>query len=102
MDVVVNTTTPVGLSLQLGNVSESVVVTGAPAIMQTDRPDVSANIESHTLASMPISVNQNFQSLLTLVPGVGPPVFQHSQFFNAASSIETEVNGLPISHCRCS
>jgi hypothetical protein len=44
---------------------------------------------------MPISVNQNFQSLLTLVPGVGPPVFQHSQFFNAASSIQTEVNGTP-------
>ena len=44
---------------------------------------------------MPLTVNQNFQSLLTLVPGVGPTVFQHSQFFNAASSFQTEVNGQP-------
>jgi len=64
--------------------------------MQTDRADVSANIEAHTLAAMPVLVNQNFQSLLTLVPGVGPPVFQHSQFFNAASSIQTEVNGYRV------
>ena len=95
VDVVVNTTTRVDLVLQPGSVSESVVVTGAPPIMQTDRADVSANIEAHTLAAMPVLVNQNFQSLLTLVPGVGPPVFQHSQFFNAASSIQTEVNGQP-------
>ncbi len=95
VDVVVNTTTRVDLSLQPGSVSESVEVTAAPAIMQTDRADVSANIEAHTLSAMPVLVNQNFQSLLTLVPGVGPPVFQHSQFFNAASSIQTEVNGQP-------
>ena len=95
VDVVVNTATRVDLALTPGNVTESIEVTAAPAIMQTDRADVSANIEAHTLRSMPISVNQNFQSLLTLVPGVGPPVFQHSQFFNAASSIQTEVNGQP-------
>ena len=83
------------LTLQPGSASETVTVTGAPAIMQTDRADVSTNLESHTLQTMPVTVNQNFQSLLTLVPGVGPPVFQHSQFFNAASSIQAEVNGQP-------
>ncbi len=95
VDVVVNTTTRVDFALTPGNVTESVMVTGVPAIMQTDRADVSTNLESHTLANMPISVNQNFQSLLSLVPGVGPPSFQHSQFFNAASSIQAEVNGQP-------
>ncbi len=63
--------------------------------METDRADVSTNIEAQTLSSMPVMVNQNFQSLLTLAPGVGPPIFEHSQFFNAASSIQTEVNGQP-------
>ena len=63
--------------------------------METDRADVSVNIEAQTLSSMPIGVNQNFQFALTLVPGVGPPIFEHSQFFNAASSIQTEVNGQP-------
>jgi len=96
VDVAVNTTTRVDISLQPGNVTETVTVTGAPPIMQTDRADVSANLESETLATMPISVNQNFQSLLELVPGVGPAAFEHSQFFNAASSIETEVDGQPL------
>src|SRR5271170_7026818 len=95
IDVVVNTTTRVDLGLQPGSATETVTVTSAPAILQTDRADVSTNLESHTLQSMPVLVNQNFQSLLTLVPGVGPPVFQHSQFFNASSSIQAEVNGQP-------
>ncbi len=95
VDVIVNSSTRVDLTLQPGSVSETVTVTGAPAIMQTDRADVSANLSAQVLGDMPLTVNQNFQSLLTLVPGVGPPVFQHSQFFNAASSIQTEVNGQP-------
>jgi hypothetical protein len=40
-----------------------------------------------------ISSNRNFQSLLNLVPGVALVQEQHSQFFNAASSLQTEVNG---------
>ena len=95
VDLVVNTSTRVDLSLQPGTISETVTVTGAPAIMQTDRADVSANLSAQVLGDMPLTVNQNFQSLLTLVPGVGPPIFEHSQFFNAASSIQTEVNGQP-------
>jgi len=95
VDVAVNTTTRVDIALQPGAVTETVTVTGAPPIMETDRADVSANIEAQALSSMPIGVNQNFQFALTLVPGVGPPVFDHSQFFNAASSIQTEVNGQP-------
>ena len=48
VDVVVNTATRVDLALTPGNVTESIEVTAAPAIMQTDRADVSANIEAHT------------------------------------------------------
>ena len=29
------------------------------------------------------------------MPGVAPAVFQHSQFFNAADSLQTEANGMP-------
>ncbi len=95
VDVAVNTTTRVDITLQPGSASETITVTGAPPIMETDRADVSTNIEAETLSAMPVMVNQNFQSLLTLAPGVGPPIFEHSQFFNAASSIQTEVNGQP-------
>src|SRR5260370_3643807 len=44
---------------------------------------------------MPLGVNRNFQTLLDLVPGTSTETFQHSQFFNASSSLTTNVNGQP-------
>ena len=52
-------------------------------------------IETTSLAELPLTTNRNYQSLLNLVPGVAPAVFQHSQFFNASDSLQTEANGMP-------
>jgi len=95
IDLLSNTSTRVDLDLQTGNVSETVVVTTAPPLLQTDRADISTKIESEDVVQMPLSTNRNFQSLLNVVPGTAPAVFQHSQFFNAQGSLQTEVNGLP-------
>ncbi len=70
-------------------------MTTAPPLLQTDRADISTKLETQQIADSPLSTNRNFQSLLNLVPGVAPQVFQHSQFFNAQSSLQTEVNGMP-------
>jgi hypothetical protein len=40
-----------------------------------------------------MGVNRNYQSLLDLVPGTTPATFDHSQFYNASSSLQTESNG---------
>ena len=90
-----NSTTRVDLALVPGNVTETVTVTTAPPVLQTDRADISTKIESESLVDMALGANRNFQSLINLVPGAAPAVFQHSQFFNAASSLQTEANGLP-------
>jgi hypothetical protein len=90
-----NSAARVDISLVTGNVSETIVVTTAPPVLQTDRADISTKIESENLEDMALGSNRNFQSLLNVVPGVAPQVFQHSQFFNAASSLQTEVNGMP-------
>jgi Carboxypeptidase regulatory-like domain len=95
VDAVVNTTVRVDLSLQPGNVSQTVTVSSAPPILQTDRADVNIYFSARTVEDMPLPVNQNYQSLLNLVPGAGPAIYEHSQFFNAASSLQTEVNGAP-------
>ena len=62
-------------------------------MLQTDRADTGSQIETAQTANLPIGTQRNFQSLLNLVPGTTPASFQHSQFFNAASSLQTEVNG---------
>ncbi len=93
INVVVNTTARVDVQLQPGNLSESVVVTAEPPQLQTERADTGSSISTAATANLPTGTNRNFQGLLNLVPGTTRASFQHSQFFNAASSLQTEVNG---------
>ena len=91
----VDTTARVDIQLQTGILTETVEVSGAPPLLQADSAGIGEKIQRQVLDSAPLAVNRNFQSLLTLVPGVSPPNFQHSQFFNAGSSLQTNVNGQP-------
>ncbi len=95
VDVLVNSSTRMDMDLSVGAASETVLVTTAPALLQTDRADISTKIEAKQVADLPIGTNRNFQSLLNLVPGTSPATFQHSQFFNAQGALQTQANGLP-------
>ncbi len=95
IDLLSNTSTRVDVDLQTGSVTETVLVTTAPPMLQTDRADISTKIEAREVADLPLGTNRNFQSLLNLVPGTAPATFQHSQFFNAQSALQTEANGIP-------
>ncbi len=93
VDALLDTTTRVDVQLVPGEVTETVEVTAAPAALQTDRADTSVQIETVQTANLPLGTNRNFQSLLNLVPGTTPATYQHSAFFNAANSLQTEVDG---------
>jgi hypothetical protein len=93
IDLIVNSSTRVDLQLQPGNVSESIEVTAESATLQTDRTDTGRKMEVQLVEDAPLGNNRNFQSLLNLAPGTAPASFQHSQFFNASSSLQTQVNG---------
>jgi Carboxypeptidase regulatory-like domain len=90
-----NTSPRIDFTMQPGNVSETVVVTTAPPVLQTDRADISTKIEAASVMQLPLTTNRNFQSLLNLVPGTSPATFQHSQFFNPQDSLQTQANGMP-------
>ena len=90
----VNSTVRVDLTMQPGAVSETVEVTSAAPILQTDRADVGAKIEATQMQELPVGgANRNFQGLLALVPGTVRPHRDHSEFFNAQDTLSTEVNG---------
>ncbi len=93
VDVVVNTTSRIDLDLQAGDVSETITVEAETPILQTERADTGRKLETVLTQNMPLGTNRNFQNLLNLVPGTTRATFQHSQFFNASSSLQTEVNG---------
>ena len=91
--VPVNTTTRVDLTFEPGASSETVEVTGQPALLQTDRADVSAQIDERQVEDLPVGNERNFQSLESLVPGVSRPIYDHSSFFDAQNSQSFTVNG---------
>src|SRR5712672_14407 len=59
----------------------------------TERVDSGRKIETILTENIPLGTNRNYQNLLNIVPGTTRAAFQHSQFFNASSSLQTEVNG---------
>jgi hypothetical protein len=92
----VDTTQRVDVQLQAGNITETVEVTAASPLLQTDRADTGRKIDTMVVSELPVLVsNRNYQALLALVPGTAPPTEEHSQFFNASDSLQTEVNGAP-------
>jgi hypothetical protein len=60
------------LSLQIGNVTESVHVTAAPPLLQASRGGVSFVVEQQNVAMLPLD-GRNFVPLLALAPGVMLP-----------------------------
>jgi hypothetical protein len=93
IDLVVNSTERVDLVLAPGNVSETITVEAETAILQTERADTGRKLDTVLTENIPLAVNRNYQNLLNIVPGTTRATPQHSQFFNASSSLQTEVNG---------
>jgi len=93
VEVSVNTTVRVEIVLAVGQLEESVIVTGEAPMLQTDRTDTGRIIESTQITQMPLGFNRNFQALLITVPGASRPFKPHSEFYNSQESLSSNVNG---------
>jgi len=94
-DVVVtlNTVTRVDLSPEVGQVTETIVVTGEAAALKTDRAEVSAELTSKPLQNLPVPLGRNYQNLFKTLPGITPPEGAHSIPSNPSRSLVFNVNG---------
>jgi hypothetical protein len=93
IDVVVNTSVRVDLSLQPGSITETIEVKAEAPALQTERADTGRKIETKTIEDLPLGGSHNIQSLTVLVPGAALPEGQHSAFFNPQVSLATRFNG---------
>jgi len=93
VEVNVNSTVRVDIGLTIGELSESVTVSGESPAMQTDRTDTGRIIEGTQIVQMPLGFNRNFQGMLITVPGASRPFRPHSEFFNSQDSLSSNVNG---------
>jgi outer membrane receptor protein involved in Fe transport len=91
--VTINTVTRVTVTLEVGQVSEQVTVTGTAAVLQTDRSDTRAEIHSRAVVELPLPNYRNYQSLINLVPGATPAAFQNAVVDTPARSLTTNING---------
>lgn len=88
-----NTVRRVDVQLQLAQVSQSIEVDASVVSLQTDRADVSSQIQSSQISQLPEPATRNFQSLLVVVPGYAPPASSHSEAGNPQGALATNVNG---------
>ncbi|HTX41985.1 MAG TPA: TonB-dependent receptor [Acidobacteriaceae bacterium] len=90
-----NTVTRIDEKLSVGKVQQSVTVTGAPPLLQTDRADIHTDLSTAELQQLPTisSEGKNFQDLLRIVPGSTIPVENNSAAGNPERAMTANVNG---------
>ncbi|HEX4947142.1 MAG TPA: carboxypeptidase-like regulatory domain-containing protein, partial [Blastocatellia bacterium] len=76
--VTLNNITRADMGLEIGQVVDTVNVTADAGLLQTDRAEVRAELNSQTLQNIPIPPGRNYQQLLRTLPGITPPTNAHS------------------------
>ena len=79
--------------LEVGALTETVTVTSEVALLKTDKADVSTDLRPEEIINLPLNQYRNYQTLLNLVPGATPPVFQNSQTDTPGRALSTNING---------
>lgn len=91
--VTINSTARVDMTMQVGGVAESVLVTATAAALQTDRAEVRSEVTTKTLTEVPVPGQRNYQALLITIPGISPPTTPHSIPSNPSRSMQWSANG---------
>jgi len=91
--VTLNTTARADARLQVGQLTESVTVSGEHALLQTDRAEVRSELRTEELVNLPVSINRNYQYLFRVLPGFTPPAEAHSVPSNPSRALVFNVNG---------
>jgi hypothetical protein len=79
-------------ALEVGQISERVEVSTAGSLLQTESAELNQSFEAKKIQELPLN-GRNFQSLLTLVPGVQPSNSHVGIFDNPQGTQFMQVNG---------
>jgi outer membrane receptor protein involved in Fe transport len=83
----------VSSQLEVGQITETMTISAAAAILQTDRAEVRTDIPAVQLENLPVPVGRNYQNLFVTVPGISPPENMHSVAVNPARGLAFSSNG---------
>ena len=79
--------------LSLSDVAQTVEVNASPAQLQTDTGSIHGELTSKELSNLPIGGFNNYQSLISLLPGATPSRYQNSVMDTPSRSLTTNING---------
>lgn len=96
VNVNVDTQTKVDVSLEAGQITEIVEVSGEGQLLKTDRADVATTFETRQVQELPI-LDRNFTKLILLTPGTQQQLWNHAASENPQGSAQTIVNGQTFS-----
>src|SRR3954467_8876905 len=88
----VDTQTPVNFALTIGQLSESVTVSGGSPLLKTDRADVATRFSEKEITDLPV-LDRNFTKFILLTPGTQQLQWQHAASENPQGSTQTMGNG---------
>ncbi len=92
--VTINAVSRSDVRLTVGAVTQTVEVTSAQPLLQTDTSEVHANIDAPALSNLPVPLGRNYQQLYRAQPGFSPPCNSHSYPTNPARALAFNVNGV--------
>ena len=90
--ITVDAQTPVDFKLDVGQLTETVEVTGGSPLLKTDRADVATRFDTKELTELPV-LDRNFTKFILLTPGAQQLGWQHAASENPQGSTQTQVNG---------
>lgn len=79
--------------LEVGAVSEKVLVSAQTLVLQTESAEVRSEIPRHALQELPLPPGRNYEALLGTLPGFTPPTSQKSIGASPSRSMNFFVNG---------
>ena len=88
----VDTQTKLDIKMSVGEVSETVTVSGFSPILKTDRADVATTFDAKQISDLPV-LDRNFTKFILLTPGTQQLQWQHAASENPQGSTQTMVNG---------
>ena len=88
----VDAQTPINFKLEVGELTETVTVTGGSPLLKTDRADVASTFDQRQLTDLPV-LDRNFTKFILLTPGTQQLGWQHAASENPQGSVQTMVNG---------
>ena len=86
------------VQMSIGGATETVTITAAAPALQTDKADVSNQLEKTQITNLPIGAGRNFQQLYKLIPGASTPAELHSDAGNPQRALGTNFNGVSYSN----